>query len=60
MLYPVNMDQHGPARSKAEYLEYLYAELAAAARPIWYTARVRDLLARIRGLEDELGSGEPL
>jgi hypothetical protein len=55
MLYPANMEQHGPARSMEEYLAWLNDELDEAdpASP-----RAYDLRTRIRALEDEIGAGE--
>lgn len=56
MLYPANMDQHGPARSIEEYLAYLYDELDAAPQR---SARALDMTARIVALEAEIdGRGD--
>lgn len=58
MLYPANMNQHGPARSLDEYLDHLYVELDAERDrvPNWPTARKIDIIARINGIEDEIAA----
>lgn len=53
MLYPANMQTHGPSRSMEEYLDYLYDEINAACRAK-NIARTVDLKARIRAIEDEI------
>jgi hypothetical protein len=53
MLYPANMQTHGPRRSLEEYLDYLYEQLGR--EPI-HTPRALDLTARIRGIEDEIAA----
>ncbi len=52
MLYPANLDQHGPARSMEEYLDWLHEQMDAERD--W--ARRIDLSARIRGIEDEINA----
>lgn len=53
MLYPTNMEAHGPARSMEEYLDWLNDELDEADPA---SARAIDLRARIRALEAEIGA----
>lgn len=55
MLYPANMQTHGPSRSMEEYLAWLYVELdKEPCAPLGTTARANDLTARIRAIEDEI------
>ena len=58
MLYPTNMNQHGPARSMEQYLDYLNDELQAERERVrdWPTARKIDLLARIHDIEGEIAA----
>lgn len=51
MLYPANMQTHGPSRSMEEYLDYLYAELEAAGNG---SPRALDMEVRIQGIEEEI------
>jgi len=53
MPYPVNMNQHGPARSLEDYLGELYAKLGGTPMP---SPAARDLARRIRAIENELAA----
>ena len=50
-LYPTSMNNHGPARSLEDYLEWLCEELDAEPG---HSARAHDLCQRILALQDEI------